>query len=181
MLIKRLLETRWYATGRIVLIVAPWLLALSVSCGSEPTPTISSVATVQSTATPVPSTLEVPIEVRGALNVGGLQLELIYDPEVLELQEVRAGPLARNALLESNSETPGRLKIALVDASGINGDGAVITVIFLPTGREGSSSLTLGNVEASDTDLRDLVVQTTSTKFIDMGDPLDPLILSFAR
>jgi len=83
--------------------------------------------------------------------------------------------------LESNSDTPGRLKLALVDASGINGDGAVITAIFLPTAREGGSSFTLGNVEASDTDLRDLVVQVSSSQFTGAAEPTAPLVLSFGR
>jgi len=163
-----------------------WLLVLGVACGSEPSPTESLKATVQPSRaaaafTPPPSTLEVPIEVRAAFNVGGLQLELTYDPEVLQLQGVRAGPLARNALLESNDDIPGRLRLALVNSLGIDGDGAVISVIFLPTGRGVSSAFALESVEASDTDLKDLVVKTSPGLYTGPGDPITSPTVSFRR
>ncbi len=162
------------------------LLALGVACGSDPSPTVSPTAPVQpfrATAAPnsPPNMLEVPIEVLAAFNVGGLQLELTYDPEVLQLTEVRAGPLARNALLESNDDIPGRLRLALVDSSGIDGDGAVVRVIFLPTGRGVSSSFALESVEASDVDLKGLVVITSPGLYTGPGDPVTSPTLSFRR
>lgn len=165
----------------IVAVVVVVIILFSTGRGDNGPAAAPDPPDASPTAATAPLTVEVPIEVRGAVNVGGLQLELIYDPEVLNLQEVRTGTLGRNALLESNNETPGRLKLALVDASGINGDGAVITVIFLPTARGGGGSLTLESVEASDTDLRDLVVQSISTRFTGVGALLDPLVLDFAR
>ena len=179
-------EGHWSGLAALAAMTCVWLLALSVSCGSDPTPTVSAVATVQptesgpaGTAVPTTSTLEVPIEVRGAFNVGGLQLELLYDPAVLDLRSVKAGPLGRNALLESNQATAGVVRIALIDANGINGDGEIITVVFVPTQQAGSSSLTLDSVEASDIHLRDLVVQASSSQYTGPADPLTPPALIF--
>ena len=94
---------------------------------------------------------------------------------------VRARPLALNALLESNDDIPGRLRLALVDSSGIDGDGAVVRVIFLPTGRGVSSSFALESVEASDVDLKGLVVMTSPGLYTGPGDPVTSPTLSFRR
>ncbi len=170
--------------GGILAIVAVVVVViiLFATGGDDEGPTaVPAPADTSPAAAPADLTVEVPIEVRAAFNLGGLQLELVYDTSVLELQEVRAGPLGRNALLESNNETPGRLKIGLVDASGINGDGAIITVIFLPTGQGSGGPLTLESVEGSDIDLRDLVIETTAGRFAGPGDPVSPPVLSFRR
>ena len=65
--------------------------------------------------------MEVPIEVRGASNLGALQLELTYDPQLLELQDIRAGPLARNSLNDFNLDTPGRVRIGEIELAAGNG------------------------------------------------------------
>ena len=102
-----------------------------------------------------------------------------YDTGMLDLQSVKAGPLGRNALLESNQETPGMVRIGLVDANGINGDGEIIILVFVAIRQDGSSAFTLESVEASDTELRDLVVQVNSSQFTGVGDPFTPPALIF--
>ncbi len=105
-------------------------------------------------------TLVVPIEISGAEQVGGLQLELLYNESVLQFESAAAGSLAQNALLETDGSTPGTLRVGLVDAAGINGDGALVNVTFEVVAASGPfpSALGLANVEVSDVNLRDLVV-----------------------
>jgi len=112
-------------------------------------------------STPTPEGGGVPINLQGASNVGSLHIELVYDSAMLEATGVKAGKLGRNAVIESNMETPGRAIIGIIDASGINGDGPVVTVSFKAKGKEGTSSLTLENVEAYDAEtLYDIITKT---------------------
>ncbi len=129
--------------------------------------------------TTVAATVELPIAVQGATDLGSLLVEVGYDTGMLDLQSVKAGALGRNALLESNQENPGRVRIGLVDPNGINGDGEIITLVFLAIQDGGSSPYDLELLEASDTDLRDLVVQVNSSQFSGPGDPFAPPALVF--
>ncbi len=129
--------------------------------------------------TSVDAIVELPIAVQDAFNLGSLLVEVGYDAGMLELQSVKARDLGRNALLESNQETPGIVRIGLVDPNGINGDGEIITLVFLLIESGGSSLLTLELVEASDTDLRDLVVQVNSSHFTGPDDLFVPPALIF--
>ncbi len=155
-----------------------------------PTPTPTTIATARPTtpaptpaptAVPTPSTLDIPVTVRGASNLGSLQLEVRFDPQALELKGVKAGPLARNALVDSKLSAPGRVQIGLVAASGISGDGGVVLLTFAPAGKAGPVSLTVEQLQAADTDLRDLVVTTTAGQFGGTGSPATGPVISFRK
>ncbi len=181
------IKVRRFGIVHICWPIAISLLVLGLACGSgdklAPTPTSTSVPspTTQPAVTPSPTTVEVPIEVQRASNLGSLQLELVYDPQALELQDVRAGQLARNALVDFNRDTPGRVRIGVVDASGISGDGAIIILFFLPIGQAADIEMNLEAVEASDTDLKDLVVQSTVGLISRPGKPVTAPVLRFRR
>ena len=133
------------------------LLLLVVTAGAQ-APLTVQVSNV--TARPG-ATVEVPIEVAGAANVGAMHIELSYDAGVLQAIEVKPGSLAGSAMLESNLSMPGQVIIGLVDAAGLNGDGSVAVIVFQIVGREGdTSSLTLENLATHDATTRDaLAVQ----------------------
>jgi len=133
----------------------------------------------EATSAPSDTIVEVPVEVKGAFDLGSLRVEFNYDQQVLELQSVKTGPLGRNALLDWNQETPGMVRIGLVDANGINGDGEILILVFILTLQDGSSPFTLESVEASDTDLKDLVVQINSSQFTGPSDPFTSPSLIF--
>ncbi|MDO8637616.1 MAG: cohesin domain-containing protein [Dehalococcoidia bacterium] len=133
------------------------------------------------TPVPAPATLDIPVTVRGASNLGSLQLELRFDPQALELKDVKAGPLARNALVDSKISAPGRVQIGLVAASGISGDGGVVMLTFAPVGKAGPVSLTVEQLQAADTDLRDLVVTTSAGQFSGTGSQATGPVLSFRK
>lgn len=143
------------------------------------TPTPTSLPTT--TPQPTPVTVDVPITVKGALKLGSLQFELKYDQQAIQLQNVKAGPLARNALVDSNKSAPGVVKIGLVSTSGISGDGAVITLTFVPLGKGGPNNLNVSNIDAADTDLRDLVVSGTPGQFSGGSGQVTGPVLSFRK
>jgi hypothetical protein len=96
--------------------------------------------------------IQVPLQVNGATNVGALQFDLLYDPQVLQVDTVTGGPLAGNALVDSNSTEKGRLRIGLATTDGLKGDGVFVQANFKIIGHAGSSSsLTIENARAWET------------------------------
>lgn len=108
------------------------------------------------------STVQVPIALAGAKDVGSVDLVLKYDPSVLKAVSVETADLSKNAIMESNITNQGQIYIALVDASGINGDGEIATISFSVLGETGASS-PLSLIEASVYNL-ELVEQQTTAK-----------------
>ena len=112
------------------------------------------------------STVDVPIILEGATDVGSMDMVLKYDPDVLRAVAVEAGKLGKNAFVEANTAREGEVIIALADSSGINGDGAVATISFEVTGDVGSTSpLTLEKVSVSDVDMVEIITTTESGTF----------------
>jgi len=74
--------------------------------------------------------------------------------------------LGKNALIESNTAKEGKVIIALVDSSGINGDGAVASVALEVIGDAGATSpLTLEEVSVHNLDLREIIPNTVNGTF----------------
>jgi len=122
----------------------------------------------------------VPINFSGASNAGSLHIELVYDSTMLEATEVKAGKLGGNAVIESNLGTPGRAIIGIIDAVGINGDGSVVTVSFKTKGKEGTSSLTLENIEAYDAEtLYDIITRTSPGEFVAKDSSFTAPVITF--
>ena len=83
----------------------------------------------------------VPINLTGASALRTFQMDLNFDPAVLQMKQVDNGPLlSANALLVPQIPRPGRLSITLVDQGGIQGDGTLCTIQFQVIGRPGSKS-----------------------------------------
>lgn len=74
--------------------------------------------------------LRVPIEVKQAENIGSLMIQLSYDPDVMSALEVKSSQLTTNSMIEYNTEIPGLVLVGIVDAEGINGDGAIAEISF---------------------------------------------------
>lgn len=165
-------------------LVAVWLAAVACGGGDLKTSTQPAPQATQplpAASAPAPSAVEVPLNVKSASRLGSLQLELVFDPSVAELTGVKAGPLARNALVDSRAVSKGRVRIGLADPSGISGDGAVITLSFKPAEGGNTGALAVEQVEASDVDLRDLVVTSAPGRFPTTGGLVQGPLLSFGR
>jgi hypothetical protein len=109
----------------------------------------------------------VPIYLERASNVGSLEFVLLYEPAVLQVSKIEQGALASNALIESSSDSPGRVWTGMIDVNGMNGDGPVAVITFTIVGdMESASSLTLQNVTAHDaTTLLDIITEASAGNF----------------
>jgi len=111
-------------------------------------------------------TAEVPVNLKGASNVGGLSIDLVYDPAILEVTSVKAGTLALNAMIDFNTKTPGHVIIGIVSSNSINGSGAVANITYKSKAKTGTSALTLEKVEAYSADkLQDMRTQVSAGRF----------------
>ena len=134
----------------------------------QPTPTAVPTPTATPKPTlPLPRDVRVPVNLAGAKHVGSLEFVLLYDSAVLELVKVQVGPLAGNALIEYRGQSPGRLWAAMVNLSGMTGDGAVALITFDIVGNRSSDSpLTLESVSAHHAGtLLDMLVEPTPGRF----------------
>jgi len=141
----------------VALLLAIALFAVSCSCEDD-------------------KEVEVPINLENASNVGSLQIEISYDASVLQATQVEAEELGKNAMIESNLDNPGIVIIGIVDSSGINGSGSVVSISFDVLEKDASSSLTIKNAAAHDVDtLVDLPISLTQGTFT-AGDVSPPTI-----
>ena len=106
---------------------------------ATPAPTASPTLSPRATSTPQPvveptpappSMVQVPIDLKGAYQVGSLELVLAYEPSLLEVTGVSNGDLAKDAIIESIVTAPGKIWIGMIDANGVTGDGSLVVVSF---------------------------------------------------
>lgn len=169
----------------LVVWVAVLLLAVALAaCTGQQEPT--AVHVPAATTPPLVDQVAIPINLKGANNVGSLHIELVYDPAILSAAGVEAGQLAGNAVVESSLETPGRVIVGVIDAMGVSGDGPVATVSFEVLDAGGESPLSLENLEANHCEtLFDILVQASAGIFqgsdssftapaVNFGESADP-------
>ena len=141
----------------VVVAAAPWAIA------DDP-----ARLEVASTTAPVGGTAQVKVTVGGAREVGAMDLDLRYDPEVLRFVAIERGPAAQQALADSNAIQPGRLLIALAASDGLADAGLLLTASFDVLGAEGARSPVA--VEAANAyhfeELIDLPLQTTGGEVV---------------
>lgn len=125
--------------------------------------------------------IRIPIEVVGASNLGSLQFDIVYNPRMLEFQSINVGTLAKRSLMVSNLIEKGRLKVALIDASGINGDGAILEAIFLPLTQRGDTEVFADVEEATDTDLKELAIKSSPGSYSALDKESVSVKLHFLR
>ncbi|MBN2489031.1 MAG: hypothetical protein JXA98_08390 [Methanosarcinaceae archaeon] len=144
---------------KILMLVS---LAFLISLASASSVTVS----VSDTTGGSGATVEVPINLEGATDVGSMDIVLSYDAAVLQAIGVEAGELGKNAYIESNTAGDGEVIIALADASGISGNGPVAVVSFEVIGDTGASSpLTLGDISVHDIERVEVITTTTDGTF----------------
>ena len=105
----------------------------------------------------VGSTFAVNVLLRGAQNVYSVPLQVSYDPKVLQVVNVSNGGLLSQdgqpvALVHRDDDATGALQVTATrppGASGISGQGTVITLTFLAKG-SGQSALTISKGGARD-------------------------------
>jgi hypothetical protein len=105
-------------------------------------PGVSAIAMTVSTGTSSGgsgSIIDVPISVDNAKDLGSMDIIVSYDPSVISIVSVDKGTLNKG-MISANTETTGMVSIGIVDAGGINGNGAVAVMKINITGSEGAAS-----------------------------------------
>jgi hypothetical protein len=161
----------------------------SVAVSPTPTPQASirptagpgpgPAPTAEPTTVPVAEFVSVPILATRANNVGSLEFVLVYDPAKLELAQVERSLLSGDALIDSNTPSPGRLWAGIIDINGMNGSGPVAVVKFrIRDNVGGTMPFSLENLAAFDANtLVDIVTGTTPGEFSGPGaSPLSPIV-----
>ncbi len=83
----------------------------------------------------------IPVSLKAASKLASMQMDLVYDPAVLEAGKIDNGALlADNCLLESNTNQSGRIRLALISKDGINGDGVLFNAHFKVRGAAGPNA-----------------------------------------
>ena len=124
--------------------------------------------------------VKIPVNIKGASNIGSLHFEMVYDTTGLTLTSVSSGALLGNAIFKYSS-VPGRLVCGMVSSSGIRGDGSIIVITFQVLGKgEKTIPLTLENVAAYDgTSLTKLSLSMLNGSFLPRDGSFIPPSLSF--
>ena len=158
-------------SGLILLTLAGILL---IGCGGGGSSNVSDTGKGN-------ETISVPINIQDAPNLGSLQVELLYDSNLLTATSVKADTMASNAMIESNLVSKGRVIIGVVDAAGINGQGALVNVTFKVNGTSGSCPITLQKITAHEAaNLTDIQFKTTDGSVTLKNEVVAPVI-SFIR
>jgi len=79
--------------------------------------------------------IAIPVEIENAANIGSIYFELTYDAGSLTVLGVNEVVSGGNALLEYNSDSPGRILVAMISSSGITGDVPIVMARFQSQGR----------------------------------------------
>jgi general secretion pathway protein D len=114
---------------------------------------------------PVGSTFTVNVMLNGAQNVYSVPLQLSYDPKLLQVANVSNGNLLSQdgqavALVHRDDDSAGTLQVTATrppGASGVSGQGAVVTLTFMAKAA-GQSSLTISKGGARDPAMQALPV-----------------------
>lgn len=84
------------------------------------------------------SSVDIPVSVENADNLGSMDIVISYDPSVLSVISVEKGSLNKG-MISADTTTPGIVSIGIVDAGGINGNGPVAVLKVKVTGEKGAS------------------------------------------
>lgn len=133
---------------------------------------------------PTGDSFTVPIELRGAPNIGSLHVEMTYDSNAVQVASVQSGTLPPDSLFEY-SNAPGRVTIGLICLDGLSGDGEVATVTFEVLSSapgNGQTALVLDNVVAHSTESLLQVMATSSPGSLGLQDmSVLPPVVSFPQ
>ncbi|MBI5698471.1 MAG: hypothetical protein HZC29_08365 [Thaumarchaeota archaeon] len=83
-------------------------------------------------------TVDLPIMISDAADIGSMDIQLSYDSSVLNVTAIDKGTLTANSIFQSNVLL-GTAKIAFIDSAGINGNGSVAIITFMAIGSPGTS------------------------------------------
>lgn len=108
--------------------VATWMLVFATTPATAQSMRLE--LTIAHGSAEAGSIAKVPIRFNSAVNIGALQLELVFDPALLRFKGIENGPVLSSALVESNVVQPGRARVALVSNEEVKGSGVLLVAEF---------------------------------------------------
>lgn len=111
------------------------------------------------------------VDVLSGYNLGGYDLSITYDPDVVELTSWTHGSYFSNIAVMKADLQPGFIRLAAVQVGkpGVSGDGTILNLTF-NTKYAGESEVILESVELASTD-GILVIPATGNGWIVVNDP----------
>jgi len=126
--------------------------------------------------------INVPVKITNATDIGAVAFDLVYNPYVLTVTEVKVDELAIRAEAGFNINTPGRIYIVVQNGPPINGDGILIRAYFKVLDYAGTSTLTLENILARNVvTLQYVDTQSSSGNFVAAGMTVTPPVIDFSQ
>ena len=95
---------------------------------------------IRDTSAPAGSEVSVPLIVQNAEQLSTVDIEISYDPAVLEFSRVELGGAVQNGIVEATEIRAGLIRIDMVDKTGVSRDGDLLTLSFIVVGAEGTES-----------------------------------------
>lgn len=119
-------------------------------------------------------TIQIPIDIRNAKDIGSLDVSLRYDTDVLALREAETGNLTQNSVIQWNIKGDKGL-IGIIHGEGINGNGSLAILTFNVLGSPGSTSVLDLDVSAYNVSAFSVVELTTKNGLVTvMGGAAKP-------
>ena len=94
-------------------------------------------------------TVQLPIQIINAENIGNMDITLTYDASVLSASSLTTGAITSDSLFVHNIEE-GIINISLVDENGITGNGSIATITFDVIGDIGDATALILSATAND-------------------------------
>lgn len=107
------------------------------------------VLSIESSQSSPGNTVQLPIKIINAENIGNMDISLTYDPEVLTANDLTKGAITSDSLFVHNIQ-PGIVNISLVDDAGITGDGSIAHITFNVIGEKGDACSLILSAIAND-------------------------------
>ncbi|MEZ4520177.1 MAG: cohesin domain-containing protein [Thermomicrobiales bacterium] len=147
---------RWSFIGSVLILLA---IVGFVAASAQS----ATVVRVEDTEIDADSTGEVVVGLENVTEIVAMHIEIVYDPDLLVWQEFEQGDLlAGSALVEANTESPGRVILGFATLDGVASEGELIVATFEATDEEASTTIDLENVQAWDSNGFDVLIDAQS-------------------
>lgn len=126
--------------------------------------------------------INVPVKITNATDIGAVAFDLVYNPYVLTVTEVKVDELSIRADAGFDADTPGRVFIAVQNAPLINGDGILVRAYFIILDYAGTSTFTLENIQARNgVTLEYVDAQSSSGNFVAADMTVTAPVIDFSQ
>ena len=113
----------------------------------------------------------IPINITNAEELGEMNIEVTFDPSVIQFSSVDVGDISKNGIIEATETRPGTILINLVDDAGISQNGDLLKLKFDVIGNDGTSStVSITPKGIYNLDKKDIPAESSSGKITVTGE-----------